>query len=84
LARAGIPKDRDGGGEFLAFSPDGKTFAWFEVGSYTCRVSETATGKELNRFKVNADYAVSWGAFLDGQTLLLKVEGAFLLWDLAK
>ncbi len=82
-ARAGIPNGRGWGG-FIAFSPDGKTFTWFEDSSYTCRVSETATGKELNRFRVHDDYSVDWGAFLDGQTLLLEVNGAFVLWDLAR
>jgi len=84
-ARAGVPKGRRWGG-FVAFSPDGKTFFWSDRDSYTCYVLETATGKELNRFRVvdNDDYAVDWGAFLDGQTLLLSVKGNFHVWDLAK
>src|SRR5262249_19491253 len=68
--RAGVPKGRRWGG-FVAFSPDGKTFFWSDRDKYTCRVSETATGKELHRFRVHDDYGVDWGAFLDGQTLLL-------------
>src|SRR5262249_26889828 len=58
-ARAGVYKGRRWGG-FVAFSPDGKTFVWCEDDEYKGRVSETATGKELNRFRVHDDYGVNW------------------------
>src|SRR5262249_21762644 len=47
-----------------------------------------ATGKELHRFAFRRGRdslaSVCWGAFLgDGNTLLLNVDGAFCVWDVA-
>jgi RNA polymerase sigma factor (sigma-70 family) len=82
-ARAGTPKGRRWGG-FVAFSPDGKTFTWFEEGRPKCLISETATGKERDRCRVDENAEVTWGAFIDDKTLLFRVEGTFRLWDLAR
>jgi RNA polymerase sigma factor (sigma-70 family) len=85
--RADVPREQPAGDiPFIAFSPDGKTFAW--VSYSTCRVSETATGKELHRFAFfrapRSLASISWAAFSrDGRTLLLETEGAYCVWDVA-
>jgi WD40 repeat protein len=85
-ARADTAKEqRAGEVTAIAFSPDGKAFAW--VGSCTCRVSETATGKELHYFTIrdrpDSLHSITWAAFPDDRTLLLGINGAFCRWDLA-
>jgi WD40 repeat protein len=83
---AAVPKDKPFGDiRFIAFSLDGKRFAW--VSYDHCRLSETATGNELDRFTFfrspDSLASVDWGTFSpDGRTLLLRVEGAYVVWDI--
>jgi RNA polymerase sigma factor (sigma-70 family) len=73
-----------GTGPFLTavFSPDEKLLASGEKGG-TIRIWETATGKELRRWKANAVMARSIAFAPDGRTLASSgtFDGSLRLWD---
>jgi RNA polymerase sigma factor (sigma-70 family) len=75
-----VPAEQ-GGSLDLIFSPDGKQFAWNAANDMV--VSETATGKELNRLK--GDRPMRFAFTPDGKSLVTQLNGekAGVVWDVA-